>query len=248
MKVAPHVMRRFLTHKPPGNPKSLRPGHQAVTGAHTQYPMTVRDPKGEFVLKSGQNSRKIGAMVTKGKWARMPIYTLTLEERATCPVSCGEWMSCFGNKMHYARRYRHGPGLIRALRDQLEMLEALHPRGFVVRLHVLGDFFSPEYAEQWITWLNEFPALRVFGYTAHAPESEIGRVLDAASKCRWDRFAVRFSGSSAPERSTTVVAHEAVAPASAIVCPAQTVAGADKCCGSCTLCWATTKPIAFVRH
>ena len=241
-------MRRFITHKPPGNPKVIAPGHPAAVGAHTVYPHTLRAPKGEFVLKTGQNSRKIGAMVTKGKWAGMPIFTLTLEERATCPTHCAEWLSCYGSKMNWAVRYRHGRDLVLALGDHLALLEAQYPRGFVVRLHVLGDFYSAEYAAQWVSWLNDIPALHVFGYTAHAPESAIGRVLDAASKCRWDRFAVRFSGSSAPERSTSVVVHEAMAPAGTIVCPAQTEKGAHLACGSCSLCWATTKPIAFVRH
>lgn len=248
MKVAPHVMRRFTTHKPPGNPKSIGPEHPAAVGAHTVYPLTVREPGDEAVMKSGQNSRKIGAVVTKGKWVGMPVFTLTLEERATCPTTCGEWASCFGNKMHLARRFRHGPDLLRALYNQLEALDLIYPGGFVVRLHVLGDFYSAAYAAKWVSWLDEFPALRVFGYTAHPPESEIGRVLEAASHCRWDRFAIRFSGSGAPERSTMVVAHEALAPSGSIVCPAQTVAGAHLACGSCSLCWASKKPVTFVRH
>lgn len=247
-KIAPTMMRRFQDHKPSGNPWVYSPDSAAVTEARTRYPHTVRSPQGEFVLKSGHHNRKIGAVVVKGKWAGMAIYTLTLEERATCPRTCAEWLACYGNKLNRAYRYKHGAGLIRALADQLSMLEASHPQGFVVRLHVLGDFYSAEYVNQWLAWLDEYPGLHVFGYTAHAPGSEIGKVLDAASKCRWDRFAIRFSGSDRLERSAVVVAHEALAPEDAIVCPAQTTAGADKCCGSCSLCWATTRPIAFVRH
>lgn len=67
----------------------------AFVERRTLYPSTVRDP-GELtnLLVSGENSKKIGARITKGPLRGFPIYTLTLEERATCPTSCLHWRSC----------------------------------------------------------------------------------------------------------------------------------------------------------
>jgi hypothetical protein len=56
------------------------------------FPSRVFDPdEVQRVLKDGHQSRKIGKFVTKGKMRGFPIFTLTLEERATCPRSCLAW-------------------------------------------------------------------------------------------------------------------------------------------------------------
>ena len=43
---------------------------------------------GSKPLKWGHNSAKVGGRAIRGRWKNLPIYTLTLEERATCPRSC----------------------------------------------------------------------------------------------------------------------------------------------------------------
>ena len=145
------------------------------------------------MLMPGAHSPKLGAVVTKGAWRGMPIYSLTLEERATCPRDCANWLSCYGNGMHLAWRNRHGPELEAGLERELAALQAKYPDGFVCRLHVLGDFYSPEYVRKWGDWLERFPALRVFGYTAWRAESEIGTEIARLSgdRDRWERFAIQ---------------------------------------------------------
>jgi hypothetical protein len=87
--------------------------------------------------------------------AGMPIYTLTLEERATCPTSCGHWRSCYGNSMHFAHRIDHrSPGFATLLAANVKRLGVEHPHGFVVRLHVLGDFYSVAYVDLWAALLD----------------------------------------------------------------------------------------------
>ncbi len=104
---------------------------------------TLRDPQAdEVVIKSGGYSGKLGGVVTKGWWKGMPIYTLKLEERATCPRSCQNWRGCYGNNMPFAHRYRHGAALEEAICREVYLLSAKHPRGFVVRLHDLGGFLQ----------------------------------------------------------------------------------------------------------
>ena len=144
-------------------------------------------------LISGINNSKIGKQVTVGPWAGFPIYTLSLEERATCPSSCPVLAECYGNGMPMAVRFRYTPGLIASLDGELNRLSARHPRGYVVRLHVLGDFPDVEYLSHWLAWSNEHPALHVWGFTAHPQESAIGGMIRLANGMRPDRWMIRFS-------------------------------------------------------
>lgn len=196
------------------------------------------------MLIDGVNSRKIGSHVTKGRWRGMPIFTLTLEERATCPGTCAEWRTCYGNNMNWARRLMHGQALIDKLRDELAVKQAKHPRGFVVRLHVLGDFWSVEYVMFWQEMLARLPALRVFGFTAYAPETSIGAAVLNMNNGAGDRCWIRFSGLDAGGFGALVIQH--VDASLRVVCPVQR----DKtdCCGTCGLCWTMDKTVEFVRH
>lgn len=237
-----------------GTPMTLAAGHPAVVEGRTLFRKQVMPPPSQ-VLKHGLSNRKLGAEVTKGRWKGMPIYSLTLEERATCPRSCTRWRDCYGNHMHNAKRHRHGPELEAAIERDLAELQEQHPGGFVVRLHVLGDFYSVKYVLKWADWLTQYPALRVFGYTAWPVETPIGQMIERVRALVWDRFAIRTSGADKGPR-TIAVGREASrrqgrlalnGDAEAILCPVQT--GQAQSCGTCTLCWAAPhKPIAFVLH
>jgi hypothetical protein len=144
------------------------------------------------LLKSGMNSRKIGKIVAKGPWKGFPIFTLTLEERATCPRSCQQWANCYGNNMHFAQRISDDGTLTRRLWGELAALGAENPEGFLVRLHVLGDFYSEEYVAFWRAALEEFPQLRIFGFTARIPPDPIG----VAPSPRWCATSMRAAGSA----------------------------------------------------
>lgn len=245
-------LRRFTEHRPAlTGIMALAPNHPAVTEGRSLFPSRVALPEEQArLLKSGGHNRKIGNRVQKGRWRGMPIFTLTLEERATCPRSCRHWLDCFGNKMHMSPRHMHGPALEHYLGRELEALGREHPRGFVVRLHVLGDFYSVEYVRRWLGWLRQIPQLHVFGYTAWPPSSVIGKALAEAARENWLRFAIRNSNGRAAERSTVTLYHRpatpTVEPHAAIVCPAQT--DASDCCATCALCWQTQRNIAFLAH
>lgn len=241
--------RRFTGHIEVGNPNSLAANHPAAINATTRYPATVRAPSDEQrVLKSGTNSKKIGGKVTKGRWSGMPIFTLTLEERATCPRSCEHWLNCYGNKMHWAHRFRHGDELEAHLQLELAALNERHPDGFVVRLHVLGDFYSVEYVSRWRRWLRAFPALRVFGYTAWGTETPIGEAVRRLRDELWDRFSVRTSNGGRDDACTITLgsARDSVPLRNATICPAQTQV--SDCCATCGLCWQSRDNIVFLEH
>jgi len=238
-------LRRFKTPKPSGARITLHPDHPASRDARTIFPTRVFAPDNlQRLLKSGHNSSKIGAVVAKGRYRGFPIFTLTLEERATCPRSCREWASCYGNNMHMAQRIRHGRAYEERLWEELADKQRLHPGGFLVRLHILGDFYSADYAELWAEALEAYPALNVFGYTAHAPESEIGSIIGELLGVHPERWHIRFSGHDGPTDGSVVV--DSAAETDHLICPAQT--GKTDCCATCALCWQSDRTIAFLRH
>jgi hypothetical protein len=247
MKPAAYMLRRHGSITPGGRGVVLRAFDQAERGGRTIFPTRVFGP-GEVarVIKSGHQSRKIGAFVTKGFAKGWPIYTLTLEERATCPRSCGEWLSCYGNNMQAAERIEAGPPLEKAICAEVMSLAKAHPAGFLVRLHVLGDFYSPEYVHLWGLLLAAHDALHLFGFTAHAPDSAIGRaVAELAADFGWRRAAIRFSGQPHELRASQVI-DAGESAGESVACPAQT--GGTDCCGTCALCWQSERSIAFRRH
>lgn len=245
------ALRRFTDHKPAGKPMELSFAHPAVLDRRTLFPKRVSQPDEAIQLfKSGQNSRKIGSRVTKGKWKGMPIYTLTLEERATCPTVCEHWQDCFGNKMHWPTRWQQGKTLESLIPIQLRALAHKHSKGFVVRLHVLGDFYSPDYAQMWRSQMEQIPQLHVFGYTRrHTIQNSvvITAIIEGMNNRFPDRWSIRWSGRGGEmgTKSITDVTVKGNTP-DGIVCPAQT--GRTECCGTCGLCWNSTKPIVFITH
>ena len=149
----------------------IKPSHPALSEKRTIFIKGRKNPYDTpNVLKPVSNNNKIGKRsnrVKAKKWQGMPMFSLTLEERATCPTTCFRWVECYGNNMPFAHRYEHGELLETRLTDQLTYLARKYPGGFVVRLHILGDFYSVDYVSFWASALKTFPSLHIFGYTAH---------------------------------------------------------------------------------
>lgn len=213
-------------------------------------------------LVSGHSNVKIGRDVRKGKLFRgYWIFTLTLEERATCPRTCFHWDTCYGNNMPFAKRIDHSDpkALYRAVYSQLwDEMQKLHKpghgrgaghkgrAGVLVRLHALGDFFSVEYVKFWDVMLCFFPDLAVFGYTAWKLDTEIGSEIARLKKRHGRRFAIRWSDGFGPVDCTVPITFEKDCPPTAFVCPEQT--GKTAACATCGLCWNTDKNVAFLEH
>lgn len=224
----------------------LEPHHPASREGATIFPtMVIPARRRPRMLISGMNSAKIGTVATKGRWAGMRLYTLTLEERETCPRSCLEWARCYGNNMPFADRIADDGTLTTRLWGELAALNAEFPGGFIVRLHVLGDFYSTAYVDFWRRALADFPALRVFGFTARRPPDPIGNALVLLAADEQDRFVMRFSGAGYETHSSEVV-ETAESPMMGIRCPAELKS--SRCCATCGLCWTSTRTITFVAH
>lgn len=200
------------------------------------------------MLKRGKQNKKLGDKVSVKKWKGMTMYSLTLEERATCPTSCEQWDNCYGDNMPFAHRFDHtDPTFKDQLGMQLEQLNRKHPEGFVVRLHVLGDFYDGLYIVQWQLWLHQLENLHVFGYTHHEYTSQLGTMISNVNNIHSDRFRVRFSDDWDTEFSAHVVdSSDLEYVEHGVICPEQL--GKTDSCASCGYCWSSDQPVVFIEH
>lgn len=217
------------------------------------FPGRVFTPDGsELVLKDGCNNSKIGGDVLVGWLKGAYIATLTLPERTTCPKSCRMWRGCYGNSMHYARRWSPGPELEAQLRQEIEIACEKNER-VLIRLHVLGDFYSFDYLKLWAEMLDTHDNLHVFGFTAWLPDTQIGSGVARLRSVYPRRFMMRHSGMTGDWGSFTLPfpTKEKII-GDAIVCPEQldgmNGSKEGRHCGNCGVCWSTDRAIAFVEH
>lgn len=205
------------------------------------------------LLVSGHNNIKIGRDVRKGRLRGYWIYTLTLEERKTCPSSCQHWQTCYGNNMPFALRVKHdSPFFLPKLRLEVNRLctKAAKPhtqqKGILIRLHALGDFYSEAYVEFWRAMLQMHDNLAIYGYTARSIVSAIGFGCMALNAEFPDRCFIRFSNAPLKEMATVSIGSPESCPSTAFVCPEQT--GKSLGCDYCGACWGTKKNVAFLEH
>lgn len=214
----------------------------------TRYLKNVKSPHLQM-LKRGKANKKLGNKVSVKMWKGMTIYSLTLEERSTCPTDCEQWDNCYGNNMPFAHRFDHtDPSFKEMLELQLQELNNKHKNGFVVRLHVLGDFYDGLYIATWQHWLHKFKNLNVFGYTHHAYTSQLGTMISNINNIYPDRFRVRFSDDKDVSFNATVIKpkDKNIWTGPGILCPEQ--AGATPSCADCGYCWASDQPVVFIEH
>lgn len=223
----------------------------------TRFPTRVLAPSSmRNILVSGHSNIKIGRDARIGKLKGYWIYTLSLEERATCPRSCHHWRSCYGNASPLAKRVDHtAPDFLPRLEAEIEALCSPrqggrggkpHRKGVIIRLHALGDFYSPEYVTFWDRMLRKHANLVIFGYTAWGSGTAIGYTINELINAWPGRAMLRFSNGGMRSRSTVPIVRAEDCPPGAFVCPEQT--GQFEACGKCGACWSTLKNIAFIEH
>lgn len=220
-----------------------------VEEGRTKFGKSVQ-PVGNMrtLLVSGHSNVKIGRDVRKGAFRGYFIYTLSLEERKTCPSSCHHWSDCYGNNMPFAKRIDHtDPDFLPRLEREIgELLAVRGRKGILVRLHALGDFYSVPYVEFWERMLKQHDRLAIYGYTARNPFDDIGLAVGALLRTFGKRAVIRFSDYNGAQLSTVPIETVADRPSNAFICPEQT--GQTLCCATCSACWATTKNVAFLAH
>jgi len=203
------------------------------------------------VLKPSTN-KKLGKKILKGEFKDYKFFTLTLTERATCPSDCFHWKTCYGNNMPFAHRMSAKDENLLTSRIKQDIID-LKGKKAMIRLHILGDFFSVSYVMFWDAILKEFPNIAIYGYTANNINSKLETSRNIASSISLlhsiykTRFAIRFSNDL--ENPFSANSYDVVKPqkGKSILCPVQV----DKTpnCGACGLCWASTdKQIIFITH
>jgi hypothetical protein len=149
--------------------------------------------------------------------------------------------------MPFAHRLEHGAELENRLYDEVNAkctMARTKGRKVLVRLHVLGDFYSSEYVYLWHRLLSINPNLNVWGYT-HVTADDDYPTYKALHRMRidfGDRWAVRWSDTGGYfSANSEELSYEG------IVCPEQE--GKTKACTTCSLCWdAPDKNIIFKTH
>jgi hypothetical protein len=197
---------------------------------------------------AGHNA-KISGLLEKGRWRDMPILSLTLQERATCPSTCQQWKHCYGDNMVFARRLQHGPELEAALETDVISLDAVYPEGFLIRLHVLGDFYSVAYVRFWKRMVKNY-ACRLYGYTHRQYDTPIGFEITDLVIANPDRVAIMRSEPTVlgdPLPAAWVVDRKATeGKLGSVVCPQET--GLTESCGTCGLCMNGKTSVSFLNH
>jgi len=188
----------------------------AAREGRSAIPSRVREPReGEDVLKSSVNNGKLkGPQFVVGIPAGQASYTLPLPEVESCPPSCrfidpDSNVPCKAMSYWTLTRYRFGTAFSACIATNLDALDARHPNGYWVYLHVSGDFDvyrndDPEYALMWEQHLQRRSALNVWGNTHCRRAGMIGRVLTRMNAMPGRRSVIRFSHDVGPYSSTTI--------------------------------------------
>jgi hypothetical protein len=230
---------------------------------HTVYRKTVvlwQDGDREPLKPASDNDKFKHTGITRLDFAGAPMYSLTLEERATCSDTCGQLLTCFGNNMPFAKRYEFTPELAAAIDAQLARLTR-KGRRIVLRLHVLGDFFSEEYVYFWRRMLDKYTTLAVFGYTHWPHITKQGMAVlmlnnDFKGRCYIKRSLDRKDQIGVAEQNrgyTIVVKSWDDTPKGWVKCPAQKDKekngdNATIGCANCAICISTDANVAFLEH
>ena len=205
----------------------------AIKNGRTIYTNNVfnNDTYKHNLLKLSSN-KKLGKFIVKGRHINKPMYSLSLEERKTCPKSCFHWKTCYGNNMPFAHRFEGNNKLMLRLENEIKLLSKKHEQGILIRLHVVGDFFSVKYVRFWKKLLGIYTNISIFGYTARTPFSPIGKEIVKLRNENWDNFSVRFSN-SVMELSAN--SENLLGGKKGLICPEQL--DKTKNCSNCGLCW-----------
>jgi hypothetical protein len=180
--------------------------HPALVKGQSLFQARVEDQSERpRLLIDGHNSRKIGKRVTKGRYKDFFIFTLTLEERATCPSSCLEWKTCYGNSMNWARRIKHGREFEERLWNELADKQAPTPKAF------LSAFTFSATSTRSITRTCGPRRLRLIRRSTSSatrraiPKAASAKLFAKCSACGLTRFHVRFSGYNGPTNGSVVI-------------------------------------------
>jgi hypothetical protein len=250
--------RRFISHNEAGEGiLPLQPDHPAMVEARSLFQSRVKTPTArDRVLKSGAHSRKLGGRTRKGFRFWVPIFTHSHEERRTCPATCPLLAICYMDQTPFADRWVIGPEFFERAARQAKVLSRKYPDGWIWRVHTGGDFADVTHVNFYARVLSQNPPLMIFLFTAHSPDSLVGRRLrEVMNEFGWRRFNVRFSNRTGEGCANVVWEVPSRATVDGmVVCPAMVPKPGHpgkhqtECCASCGICWNSRVRIVFPVH
>lgn len=229
--------------------------------SHTMYPSNIvlfQDGMREPLKPAKDNNKFKLDTITKGMFKGAKMFSLTLEERATCNPLCGQIKVCYGNNMPFAKRYVITGELMAAIDAQLDKL--CRKGRVVVRLHVLGDFATLGYVMFWSRMLEKYPNLSIFGYTHWTSDTIQGDGVNRLNAKYPDRSFIKRSLDTvagmddySTQGYSIVVKNWSDTPKGFIKCPQQRdseLHGKDATvgCANCGICEGTKLNVAFIEH
>jgi len=131
------------------------------------------------------------------------------------------------------------------IEEEIGFLLAKHKHGVVIRLHVLGDFYSMDYVQFWMRMLTMHPKLSIFGYTGVPVDGNIATSIQLMNSIYTSQCFIRFSRNNEFDDEGSYAAEESFEGKS-FDCLEQTKKA--KNCAACGLCWMTAKTVRFVTH
>jgi hypothetical protein len=116
------------------------------------------------------------------------IYTFSLPPIATCPgasPSCRrECYALKGRFIFLRRAYRHYLAASQEEGFAAKMSAEIRRRwAGCVRIHVAGDFYSPEYVRKWVAVAQACPTTRFFAYTRSWRRADLAAALEELARC-----------------------------------------------------------------
>ena len=176
----------------------------------TKFPTSVlemaKEKRNLNVIKPAINNFKLSeykhstVQVQNSPFFGYEMGTITLEERATCNPDCIHFDSeadtpCYGDNMHRAKRYIFDTQRFLADIDRIMNKRKVKASGFLLRNNILGDFHSIEQVEAFITALDRYENLVIFGYTrTYGKAVDIRLEQSILSLSKHDRYYLWFSG------------------------------------------------------
>jgi hypothetical protein len=188
--------------------------------------------------------KSVSKRIRKGIFRDMALYVLTLIERENCN-DCPILDSCYGRNMpHAVRMDPKAKGFKKAMLADIDVLSKRYPKGYVIRLHELGDFFSVDYVKFWEGLLIDNPRLNIFGYSHQS--GAIGAEIDRVFIDHPGRFNIMDSDGAHGTgiRPTATVSEDALEGATD--CPQQTKRTPS--CITCGLCMNGRTNVRFYPH
>ena len=179
-------------------------------------------------------------MISNGNTKIGAIPNFSLPAIKTCPGQTDFCpVFCYGLRGHFTHRSREAMLERNYRRSQQDnfagrMIRSIQDNASTVfRIHVVGDFYSPEYIQKWVVIIGALPDVSFYGYTRSWRCRDLQTTLDelrSLPNCHL-LASIDFTHTDRPDSSWNTVSVEG----EGVPCPHDTEM--VETCLTCGLCW-----------